>query len=266
MKKSIFLLTTFSTALLTACGGGGGGSNNNAATNLAPQPEAVDTANLSLQGDAHHITFNNDTLGIDNEQLITLDPQTKNTLTVDGRSYVLPTNQAFARTGEWKSGQIEMETSNILSYATFGRIADRKNLDANGTANAYIFTQGYATPETNMPTSGSAQYEGKAIMGTVLHDETAPDDAPAIFADAKFNVDFGNKSLTGDLYEEGQAVVHIKADIAGNRFNGTYNGDNQTTTTKGGFYGPNADEIAGVSDIEFDNFGNNAAFGAKKQP
>jgi len=84
-------------------------------------------------------------------------------------------------------------------------------------------------------------------------------------ADAKFNVDFGRKSITGVLNSEAEYLyprVSLKGTISGASFSGDENG----VSMRGNFFGPKAAELGGVFRVDYnDGSGTYGSFGAKKQ-
>ena len=128
-----------------------------------------------------------------------------------------------------------------------------------------LFLKGIRTAETNIPQTGKARYIGtwearisKPIQWDNHADKTAK---------AEFNVDFGEKSISGTLTEKNgvEAAFYIeKGVIEGNGFHATArtrdNGINLSGTgstapktfqasdlrVEGGFYGPQAEELGGT--------------------
>ena len=92
----------------------------------------------------------------------------------------------------------------------------------------------------SMPVSGTATYEGKAIHvyadnGKVLNAATV--------GNATFQANFADKTLTGKITpNRNVGEVNLSATISGNTFKGSLDG----ASTKGGFYGKNADELTGT--------------------
>ncbi|WP_373698399.1 transferrin-binding protein-like solute binding protein [Neisseria dentiae] len=118
-----------------------------------------------------------------------------------------------------------------------------------------FFAQGWKTAHDDMPVSGVARYEGKAYHGSVRGGH--PSETPA-----SFTADFGNKTLSGKLGD----YYQFNADINGNRFATNYELSHQTDSegrvaASGGFYGPQAAELAGVYNAYMHSAG---SFGAKK--
>ena len=117
------------------------------------------------------------------------------------------------------------------------------------------FAIGNITPISGVdavPTSGKATYVGDSVLGWDV-------------LDAKFNVDFGRKTITGVVNNEEKGLydrVPLKGTISGASFSGDENG----ISMKGNFYGPKAAELGGVFRFERNNgTGFGGAFGAKKQ-
>lgn len=128
-----------------------------------------------------------------------------------------------------------------------------------------LFLKGIRTAETNIPQTGKARYTGtwEARIGKPIQWDNKADKA----AKAEFNVDFGEKSISGTLTEQNgvQPAFHIEnGKIEGNGFhatartreNGINLSGNDSTNPKtfqasdlrveGGFYGPQAEELGGT--------------------
>ena len=88
----------------------------------------------------------------------------------------------------------------------------RKQKDNGELNSSLVFYQGLMTPVEAMPQTGSAIYQGNAFYNDVSNINTV--------GSSLFNVDFGEKSLTGGVYSaEGRFnPVMLQANIAGNRF------------------------------------------------
>ena len=140
------------------------------------------------------------------------------------------------------------------SYVRFGREYWVSPTIPEGNRDT-VFAIGNLTPTSGvdaMPTSGKATYIGDSIFGHNL-------------VDAKFNVDFGRKSITGVLNSEAEYLyprVSLKGTISGASFSGDENG----TSMRGNFFGPKAAELGGVFRVDYnDGSGTYGSFGAKKQ-
>lgn len=129
-----------------------------------------------------------------------------------------------------------------------------------------LFLKGIRTAETNIPQTGKARYTGTweaRISKPIQWDNHADKKA----AKAEFNVDFGEKSISGTLTEKNgvEPAFHIEnGKIEGNGFHATArtrdnginlsgNGSTNPKTfqasdlrVEGGFYGPQAEELGGT--------------------
>ncbi|HID8638283.1 TPA: transferrin-binding protein-like solute binding protein [Neisseria meningitidis] len=129
-----------------------------------------------------------------------------------------------------------------------------------------LFLKGIRTVEADIPKTGTAHYTGtwEARIGEPIQwDNHADKEA----AKAEFDVDFGEKSISGKLTEQNgvKPAFHIeKGKIEGNGFYATArtreNGINLSGTgstdpktfqandlrVEGGFYGPQAEELGGI--------------------
>lgn len=128
-----------------------------------------------------------------------------------------------------------------------------------------LFLKGIRTAETNIPQTGKAHYTGtwEARIGKPIQWDNQADKT----AKAEFNVDFGEKSISGTLTEKNgvQPAFHIEnGKIEGNGFHATartrdnginLSGNDSTNPQSfkannllvtGGFYGPQAEELGGT--------------------
>lgn len=182
-----------------------------------------------------------------------------------------------------KTYKVEACCSN-LSYVKFGMYyEDNKKNNKNETDKEkgkekpttttsintyYQFLLGLRTPNAEIPKEGSAKYHGSWFGylsdGSTSY-STSGDKQRNKNALAEFDVDFGNKTLKGELkrHDNGNTVFSIDADFknGGNGFEGTAHANNVaidsqntqantsrvnfTATVKGAFYGPNATELGG---------------------
>ncbi|HHF3492355.1 transferrin-binding protein-like solute binding protein [Haemophilus influenzae] len=183
-----------------------------------------------------------------------------------------------------KTYQVEACCSN-LSYVKFGMYYEvppkeeekdkekkekekEKEKQATNLSNTYYqFLLGLRTAKADIPATGNVKYHGSWFGyisdGTTSYSPSG-DKERKKNAVAEFDVDFGNKKLTGELkrHDTGNTVFRINADFKnGNDFTGTatakdlvIDGNNSqtsntkiniTTEVKGAFYGPKASELGG---------------------
>ncbi|HEZ7013605.1 TPA: transferrin-binding protein-like solute binding protein [Neisseria meningitidis] len=132
--------------------------------------------------------------------------------------------------------------------------------------NIDLFLKGIRTAETDIPKTGKARYTGtwEARIGEPIQWDNQADKKEA---KAEFDVDFGEKSISGKLTEKDgvEPAFHIEnGKIEGNGFHATArtrdNGINLSGTgstapktfkandlrVEGGFYGPKAEELGGI--------------------
>lgn len=145
-----------------------------------------------------------------------------------------------------------------------------------------LFLKGIRTAEADIPQTGKARYTGtwEARIGEPIQWDNQADKKEA---KAEFDVDFGEKSISGKLTEKNgvQPAFHIEnGKIEGNGFHATartrdngidLSGQGSTSPQSfkannllvtGGFYGPQAAELGGNIIDSDRKFG--AVFGAKK--
>lgn len=145
-----------------------------------------------------------------------------------------------------------------LDYATFGYWAESDDpglIDGDAPADdGGAFFAGNLTPESQMPTLGTAVYTGRAVG----HESSSGGPAAGlIVGNAAFTADFSNNLMTGTLAmrdAEGFPIVTVSipdAVIDSNGFGGravsnrAHNG-----TVDGGFFGPSASEVAGFAELD----------------
>ncbi len=159
---------------------------------------------------------------------------------------------------------------------------DKKNTSQTGQYHQFLL--GLRTPSSEIPATGNVKYLG-SWFGYISDGSTSYSPSGDKKRDnnalAEFNVDFGNKKLTGELKRAntGKTVFRINANFQnGNAFEGTatatnfvIDGNNSqtgntpiniTTKVNGAFYGPKASELGGY----FTYNGKNPTPTAKNSP
>lgn len=139
-------------------------------------------------------------------------------------------------------------------------------LEASKGRDIDLFLKGIRTAEADIPQAGKARYIGtwEARIGEPIQWDNQADKKAA---KAEFDVDFGEKSISGTLREKNgvEPAFHIeKGKIEGNGFYATahtrdtginLSGTGSTNPTtfqanglrvEGGFYGPQAEELGGI--------------------
>lgn len=148
--------------------------------------------------------------------------------------------------GTWYSIQQKGYTGMMSGYneIRFGAVR-------NGNQAYQVSYHGKNTHYDQMPQTGSATYNGKALIsdGNTINTNL----------EARIHADFSNKTLTGTLSEKDNELVKLQATIRGSSF---YSPSNSAIETKGSFFGNNAREVGGVFyEPATGKFG---AFGAKQ--
>ena len=152
-----------------------------------------------------------------------------------------------------------------MRYSSIGKLRFFRGQKSNGdwdSVDDHLFYQGI-TP-TNMPSSGQARYEGNSYLfsyGPENGDRTLYDTE----ASANFDVDFGAKTIAGQLNNWVQIDGRTEYGFS---FNGQVHGNTFSAKDNkiyyhGGFFGPNAEELGGV--LRHDDDKVNGFFGAHKQ-
>lgn len=189
-----------------------------------------------------------------------------------------------------KAGETLMVNDEV-SVKTYGKNFEYLKFGELSVGGSHsVFLQGERTATTGdkaVPTTGTAKYLGNWV-GYITGKDTGTGTGKS-FTDAQdvadFDIDFGNKSVSGKLITKGRQdpVFNITGQIAGNGWTGKastakadaggYKIDSSSTgksivienaEVTGGFYGPNANEMGG-------SFTHNAddkvsvVFGTKKQ-
>lgn len=253
-QLSILVLTVFAVA---ACSSSGSSSTTKPSTgtpttkpsnnqnNKPGNNQGAGGADAVVSGNILKIDQNNkkDSLVVNKQHSSTA----VNTLEVDGQKIEIMPPSIGGAVFNMRDKNIKRSVGGTnLAYSRFGMITLReKGID-------YLFAQGAETK--NMPTTGTVKYQGHAVYGDEKVDEM-------VSATSSFDVDFGKKTVTGTISnaEKKFADISLSAKIDGNRFEGVK--DNYTT--KGGFYGPDAAEMAGTFISK--DYKSGGAFGATKK-
>lgn len=262
--------------LLSACGGSGGNSspsinvtptsqNANAANNQTTVSDntttttASNTSNNIPSAQANFGGVSTKVLEGNNDRLIQFGVQSPvsgsslNKIILDGKEITLieqPRNaNGWVNT---ERGNTEQTLHTGYSYMRFGL---HETDDRNDNDEFHFIAHGQLTENSKVPTAGKATYTGHALYQHQYSDDT-------IRGTSQFDVDYGNKKITGVIAAPRYNNIHLQGDISGNAFAGQLNG----TVMQGRFFGTNAEELGGTfhkgssqQDAEFAG-----AFGAKK--
>ena len=140
---------------------------------------------------------------------------------------------------------------NIAAFIqTENPIENRTLPDASEITNVGISIDGALTAVDELPAQASYSGQVVTIQPSDLSGAQNPEDARTN-SDFTATATFGQtNTLTGSVFDQtdGANVATIEADITGNTFSGnvTDNGGNGSTSLDGGFFGQNAEAIAGA--------------------
>ena len=258
-----FGTTALAALVLSACGSSGGGSGDqdvSAPSNQTEQSQPSTAANNTQQPTTSSsqptspTTTPNQVLTAKNIGFVI--PKVKgaeveiaypkaeavdlDVLNVEGKSFnIVPTG--------WAPTEVLEITSNNVTRLTSGK--KYKNvrwgfISQEGLNNHYLLAYGI-NPTTNMPTTGQATYVGNGVHSYASNGEGID---TYHLSNAKFNVNFSDKSLEGSITPANNKPfgnvdeIKLSAKIDGNQFSGK---TAEGTETGGRFYGFGASELSG---------------------
>lgn len=201
---------------------------------------------VSLSGSVNKVTFDVNGLDSDsinaNENFKTMNVSNSNGLTVEVEGY----NENYMAWGKWNDETV-----------TYSGSSDRALRESYWIA-------GHLTPNSDIPQSGSATYNG-SLIGTNTTTSSNVTGSVAI------TTDFGTKTMSGVLDVTGFATAHLNSvnihtGTKGTVFSGDLTGVNISSgNIAGAFYGDNAKAVGGVWAIDKTDSSHAAGvFNAKK--
>ena len=227
-------------------GNNNNGNNNGGNSRPAPAPSAQYSGN-ALAGTAQNGH---------NVSATAAGSNTLNSIVLDGTTITLarPGISAGRFTDITESTRHTIASGTFLSYSRFGSYQNTN--DEHGRNAVYTFAIGSVTPTAQVPTTGSAVYNGLAV-------DSAVGGGAFERGTSRFDVDFGAKTINGTINAASHQIP-LAGTINGASFAGTKNGINMS----GNFYGPNAAELGGVYNGSITEQGNTVkhmgSFGAKQ--
>ncbi|MWP82930.1 transferrin-binding protein-like solute binding protein [Glaesserella parasuis] len=171
-----------------------------------------------------------------------------------------------------------------LEYMKFGQLWQKEG--EQQVKDNSLFLQGERTATDKMPAGGNYKYVGTwdALVSKGTNWIAEADNNRESGYRSEFDVNFGDKKVSGKLFDKGgvNPVFTVDATINGNGFIGSAKtsdsgfaldaGSSQhgnavfsNVDVKGGFYGPTAGELGGQFHHKSDNGSVGAVFGAKRQ-
>lgn len=205
---------------------GNGSSSGNSSSNGSTTTPAPQTYNGAvLIGESRNGA---------NVSATSLSSASLDSVVIDGTTVALTQPGISAGTFTTISNNTQQTTASgkILSHMRFGAYRDFNV--GTGKNPTYMFALGSITPAADVPTTGTAKYEGLSVFSTIgggVWDTGT----------SSFDVDFGTKHISGKVGNS-SFEVPLSATINGSSFSGIQNG----VTTSGHFFGPNAAEMGGV--------------------
>ena len=272
MKVKHTLLLTVLSVALAACGSGGGsgdgsGDSNSSSNSSSNSPAPNNSSNKKVESKKDKVTG----LSFTGNNSIFFDSYERDNnidkLSVRGKDIPLIGSDMIRNDG-WlqdakstTSGVTTRMIGDNLKNARYGLVVDQMSHEG------ILFAQGRETDVENIPASGSARYEGQHLIEVDNKDNK--------FSNAKYylvtgkatlDVNFGDKTISGAFEVpakdgKGKADLPFNAQIKGNKFSNEAASSVRSLRVSGGFYGKNAEEVAGVYN-NFNRYG--GAFGAKK--
>ena len=272
MKVKHTLLLTVLSVALAACGtgggsGGGSGDSNSSSNSSSNSPAPNNSSNKKVESKKDKVTG----LSFTGNNSIFFDSYERDNnidkLSVRGKDIPLVGSDMIRNDG-WlqdakstTSGVTTRMIGDNLKNARYGLVVDQMSHEG------ILFAQGRETDVENIPASGSARYEGQHLIEVDNKDNK--------FSNAKYylvtgkatlDVNFGDKTISGAFEVpaedgKGKADLPFNAQIKGNKFSNEDASSVRSLRVSGGFYGKNAEEVAGVYN-NFNRYG--GAFGAKK--
>ena len=237
--NNLYKLASLSLGLIAAgCSGSGGGGGGASPVTRAP-------VSLAATGGTAVGASSSTTASINEIS------STRSSVTIGGRSYSVSQSAPGVQTNS--ANTFAYVPSSSFSGIRSGRHVDTgfyvqgSNLftPTERVSNVGAIIDGNLTPVQNLP--AVAVYRG-TWNGAIIENNQVS----AIGGGGNFTAtaDFGpRQEVTGTLRDGASTLFNIDADINGNEFSGTLNSStNQPVLpVQGGFFGPNAEEIAGAA-------------------
>lgn len=272
MKVKHTLLLTVLSVALAACGSGGGsgggsGDSNSSSNSSSNSPAPNNSSNKKVELKKDKVTG----LSFTGNNSIFFDSYERDNnidkLSVRGKDIPLVGSDMIRNDG-WlqdakstTSGVTTRMIGDNLQNARYGLVVDQMSHEG------VLFAQGRETDVENIPSSGTARYEGQHLI-EVDNKDNKFSNAKYFLATGKatLDVNFGDKTISGAFEVpaedgKGKADLPFNAQIKGNKFSNEDASSVRSLRVSGSFYGKNAEEVAGVYN-NFNRYG--GAFGAKK--
>jgi len=208
--------------------------------------KATVTLTTDANGNLKVVSFNLPGFGL-KDPGTSVSPASSNTVAIGNVAIIL--RETIGSVGTMGYTLSQVAGSQTLTYSAFGLwgVGDQ----AGGGVGGFAF--GNLTPATSIPATGTASFNG-TVTGTGLANGNT---IYALQGDAQLNANFSNQSVTTKLTNLNTLNISTSATgslpdltgnsaISGNAYSGAIAGGGLRGTLTGNFYGPAAQETAGV--------------------
>lgn len=244
MNKS---LLSINIALLCGIAGCSSGGSTSGGTAPAQPVSLASTGGLAATTNGGVTTFSSQR-----------DSATSTTVTVGDKTYQVSTNPntvpgiQSSASGDFvyaPSGSVDISSGSFVDTSLFVKGSDLTNPAGSGrVTDVGAAINGTLTPVENLPSVAFYRGEWNAVA---TDGPTAGAVGLGQIGNFSATADFGSRQDVSGTFRDdsGQTVLRLDADITGNEFAGTFSdtSNNEVSSVNGGFFGPNAEEIAGVS-------------------
>jgi hypothetical protein len=230
---------------------------------FASSEKATVTLTTDASGNLKIVSFNLPGFGL-KDPGTSFSPTSSDTVAIGNVAIIL--RETISSIGTMGYTLSQVAGAQTLSYSAFGLwgVGDQ----AGGGVGGFAF--GNLSPAASIPVTGSASFNG-TVTGAGLANNTTY----ALRGDAQINANFASQSVTTKLTNLNTLNISTTATgslpdltgssaISGNAYSGTITGGGLTGTMTGNFYGPAAQETAGVWQASGGGAFWGGSYGAKK--
>lgn len=247
--KRHFLISALSVLLISACGSGGGGSENPNPVN--PSPE---TPKETISSEGKNYIANINFTYLSQNPIQFNNPDKLSQITVEGKTFDLVevskdriSQSGWLRVigGNIQTGRDNLpdQISKVFAYSSDNLVVGLLSSNISKW-HEYAFINGKYTDVHDMP-KGSATYS--ILVPMFSHTKHTVSDYSTR---GKLNVNFDNKTVNGAIEVSNREennntpeTLQLNAKINGSSFTSE---EQDPVILKGGFFGPNANEIGGI--------------------
>ncbi|WP_058240310.1 transferrin-binding protein-like solute binding protein [Shimia marina] len=290
MKYKFTIAALLCATALSACGGGGSSSDATPFTEISDLP---DSGSVALQGEAVTMNYRRNTV---TGRLTFEDPSrpTDSTLTATFRNGEQVATRATAGSSGFNIDTRDDGTSSVSQHiAVLSSSSDRSvaifanpetagldhtsygtwlDGDTNTRGSVAAGSYGSRTAAADVPTSGTATYNGKGVgMATVGDGDLYGTEFDVTLSTTDFNTVAisSNNTLATNLIDGGTSRLSSldfngTGTITDSGFNANLTSGSGTGSTQGNFFGPNAEEVGGTFSVSGSTVTHIGAYGASQ--